>query len=545
MSFNNISKNYFFITIILIFFILTYNSTVFIALPYYFGNKFYYLLLSGLINFLLIFSFLISNYFFNIFLSVFILMGFGFKFTLSLIFNSKHMFYDFLNPLSSGVGNLRMLSQHLLQKSSCQKNSLELKFEGSNSFVSECSYPLKIIYDGDVYDKGLVVSIIALSVLLFSIIFFDWLTQKKIIKASDYTLKISDLYEKYRLLIIFALGISIILVGIVNFQLNIYQRGMKSSFDFFLLKPIVTWLLLFGFLSFVCHLLFSEYIRKTKGFLFLLPLSFLEPFISYTSMISRGFIFNAMSLFFGTLKLVKKTSIFYSMLLLFMIFSLFFLSVYLTQNNRSTLFLNNSFKITAQEKVQEGQINSKKIKIINKIEKLNINNFLNIDFNINHYDFIPQVLIERWIGLEEVIMVANHEKIGWPFLKNSFLEKQADNKLSLFDKEIYKGYLSIDRKTYNFTSIPGIIAFLYFSNSYIFLSISIFIISIFCLSIEFISRNISYGNMFFSSLIGQILAFRLIHFGVYAIETYKIILTIFLTLIISLIYSKLFFKKVK
>lgn len=92
------SKNYFLINLILIFILIIYNTSLILAIPHYFGNLGYYLLLGGLINLILIYGFLLSNYFFNFFLSIFVLMGFGFKFTLSLIFHNKDMNYVFANP---------------------------------------------------------------------------------------------------------------------------------------------------------------------------------------------------------------------------------------------------------------------------------------------------------------------------------------------------------------------------------------------------------------------------------------------------------------
>ena len=153
-------------------------------------------------------------------------------------------------------------------------------------------------------------------------------------------------------------------------------------------------------------------------------------------------------------------------------------------------------------------------------------------------DFIPAL---RVISIP--VSIANSDKIGWDFLKKSFNEKQKENKISLFDKEIYGEYSSIDRTKYNYTSIPGIIAFSFFSNSLIFVFLFLIFVTYLCLSIEIIFRKISYNNLFLSALIGQVLAFRLVHFGVYPVETYKILLAIMLTLLISFSFSKLFLIK--
>lgn len=646
------NKNNFFIKLILLFFLITYNTTLILAMPHYFGNLGYYLFLGGLINLILSYSFLISNYFFNVFFSIFILMGFGFKFTLSLIFHGKDMNYVFINPFFSEGGTLRILSQHLLNKSGCTKSYLNHDFQSVYNPGSTCYDITNIIYNGDIYDKGIMVSCVGLSVFLFSMFFFRWLTNERISNKKSYMLKTSLLYEKYRWFIFVALVISIFLVGFFNFYFNIYQRGMVSNPDFLLFKPIIALMLLFGFSSFISLLLFSEYIRKTKGFIFLLTVSLLEPFLSYTSMISRGFIFNAMSLFFATLKLIKTNIVLYFLSLLFAIFSLFSLSIYLTENNRLNMFKNNK-EIDNLEIIKYKPLNNAKNKILKTLnikqkdyksygsvwnslyqranpgdagtlsldgklrnekklnavvnifsladergntfivtgtnlagtniteamkggpsgarivgskvfqtissitttvkasgdieigtqEKQNLTLFFDVAIPSSKFNFIAQVLIERWVGLEEVIMVANHKQIGWAFFKNAFLERQADTEVSFFDKQIYKGNLSIDRNKHNFTSIPGIIAFLYYSNSYIFLCISIFMITMFCLGIEFILRKVTYENIFISSLIGQIIAFRLIHFGVYPIETYKFLLSVFFIIFISYIYSKLFLKE--
>ena len=74
------------------------NTSLILDIPHYFGNLGSSLLLGGLINLILIYGFLLSNYFFTFFLSIFVLLGFGFKFTLSLIFDSIDVNYVFDNP---------------------------------------------------------------------------------------------------------------------------------------------------------------------------------------------------------------------------------------------------------------------------------------------------------------------------------------------------------------------------------------------------------------------------------------------------------------
>ena len=90
-------------------------------------------------------------------------------------------------------------------------------------------------------------------------------------------------------------------------------------------------------------------------------------------------------------------------------------------------------------------------------------------------------------------------------------------------------------------TLPGILAFLYYSGSYFILFIGIFILSIIASSIEFLSFKLSSNNLIFSSLIGQVIAFRFIHFGYLPHQTYLLFGTIILTILFVYIlglYSK-------
>ena len=86
-------------------------------------------------------------------------------------------------------------------------------------------------------------------------------------------------------------------------------------------------------------------------------------------------------------------------------------------------------------------------------------------------------------------------------------------------------------------TLPGILAFLYYSGSYLILSIGIFILSIIASYIEFLSFRLSSNNLIFSSLIGQVIAFRFIHFGYLPHQTYLLFGTIILTILFVYIYG--------
>jgi len=135
------------------------------------------------------------------------------------------------------------------------------------------------------------------------------------------------------------------------------------------------------------------------------------------------------------------------------------------------------------------------------------------------------------------------------FLLNSFKERPDPSKPTFyelkFNLEISEGveqlYLKV--KDVKGNTLPGIIAFLFYSGSYYFLFVSMFIICIIGSSIEYLAFRLSSKNLIFSALIGQIVAFRLIHFGYMPQNSYLLLSSIFLTIFIVFIFNFLFYKK--
>lgn len=152
----------------------------------------------------------------------------------------------------------------------------------------------------------------------------------------------------------------------------------------------------------------------------------------------------------------------------------------------------------------------------------------------------------RWVGIEGVMTVYANKNMGWDKLKLSF--KDEFN----FSNSFYENYVKGSRHIYEINPeiytvyVPGVIGFLYYANSFLFLFLGIFIFCIVCSYIEFFAYKISKQNIIFSYLIGNVLAYRLAHFGYMPQNTYKILLAIlFNFLLIILIYKlvDLFYKR--
>ena len=141
---------------------------------------------------------------------------------------------------------------------------------------------------------------------------------------------------------------------------------------------------------------------------------------------------------------------------------------------------------------------------------------------------------------------------------NTVISKRGQKKLKPDNSYVSEGDLYMDKLVADFVKdnyssvqlvseesskiytvyVPGIIAFLFYTKSILFLFFGIFILCIFCSLIEFISFKFSHRNVIFSYVIGNVLAYRMAHFGYMPQNTYKLIIAIFVTIgVINLILS--------
>ena len=92
-------------------------------------------------------------------------------------------------------------------------------------------------------------------------------------------------------------------------------------------------------------------------------------------------------------------------------------------------------------------------------------------------------------------------------------------------------------------TLTGIIAFLFYSGSFTFLFFGMFILNLFATLLEIISFYASRHNLIFTAIIGQVIAFRYIHFGYLPNQSYLLLGSIILTILFSAIFVKFFLKQ--
>ncbi len=480
---NKLLYKYFKIIIFLTLIILFYYGYI-----NFVGSKFLYIFFSFVSNFLIFFAFRKNAIFFETFFSLLLWLGFWFKLTCTLIFTD--------GIFREGVGLFDYTSKS--------------------------------------YNDTLIVCIVGIAAFIFAgyfreIFLFNYPKKLTFINFKN-NFFINRQKTIWTLFIVFFL-----LVSFFNFYFKIYQKGLLPIYDLnFLISGIFKWLLIFGLSAISSILIFYEFNYYKKFFFISSFIIFLETFITSLSLLSRGMIFNSTALLFGIYKLSKKTNkvnnIKYYLKFLSLILFLFYISAssvnYIRSNfyyiGKSSKYINdNSIKIAADNKVNN---------LSSSVNKINSE--------------MLYLLINRWVGIDGVMAVTSKKGLlSFDFFNNSLKEKASPNTPTFYESNFNLDSVNMSNATNKYkhvkgNTLPGIFAYLYYSGSNYFLFLSVFAIVLFGSYIEYVSFKLSSKNIIFSALIGQVVAFRLIHFGYLPSQSYllfgSIILSIFLVYILNL-----------
>ena len=467
---------------------LTYMGTI-----SYVGNKLIYISFSLINNFLLFFAFRKNSIFFETFFGLLLWLGFWFKFTCTI-------------TLTDGIFR-----------------------EGVGLFnYSEYSF-----------DKTLIVSQIGIIAFIFAGYTRELLFFKYPMKL-NFNFSTNNFFSKNRLKIWIIFLFFFLSIGTLNFYFKIYQKGLLPVYELnFLISGMFKWLLLFGLSTISSLILYYEANTFKKILIFSVFIVFFETFITSLSMLSRGMIFNAFAIFFGIYKFSNKINqtneINYYIKLILIVLSLFYISVSSVNYIRANYFYVGKSALFTIEKFDKKELTS-------TIERKN--KYATIS---EHNSEILYLLINRWVGIDGVMAVSSKSEILNPtFLKRSFKERPSAEKPTFY--ELTFGLEGINAMSQIYSNVkgntlPGIIAFLFYSGSYLLIFFIMFFITITASLFEYLSFKLSNNNLIFSALIGQVVAFRLIHFGYLPHQSYllfgTILITIFLVYLINFFIKKI------
>lgn len=472
----------------------------------FFKSLFTLVVVLSVVNFLICFN--LSNFFFEKFFTFYMWTGFVFFYYLHIIFFNQEYTFN--------IGT----------------------FDFSNNLHLKELYLVLIFFN-----LGILISIILSRKFL-----------KTNYKLSYY--RLSFFFEKKTNLLFYFILFIIICVFFINYRFKLfdYYYFSQPRYNFFI-DSFLKWFFLFGFTSLMCIFLNLKLIKtKLTKFYYII---YIQEFLFYISILSRGCIFNSSAIFFASIakNYVKyKYSLKFLAVTLFFIVFLFSANFYILIDERKTnnieniekyrgfsnllmhdYFENNFVKIKNVEN-QKKVILSKASFLLKQNNEEKKENFLqNFKKKILRLIFVVK---NRIFGIDSLMAVVSYEKKGFDLLKLSIQENSNPGVSSFFDQLRLQN--DKDELTNNVT-LPSIVGFLYYSGSYFFILISIIIIMFFCNFFE--KLNIYFNNnIYLSAIIGQILAYRLWHFGYAPINSYKILMSLLCTIFLCYALTKLMAK---
>jgi hypothetical protein len=451
-------------------------------------NFFIFFVFSLICNLYLLSSLIKQSSFFHFFLAMYIWLGFYFKFIINLLFN----------------------------------------FDGSWGETGS------LVNSQFLYNETLLVSIFGIAGFFFSHLFqlikynsylniqFDFKTHPKISKFSDLIL-----FKKKK--IFFFLFFFSIIIFVFNIKFNIYEKGIVQNNDNDIInysRNIIKWLLFFGLTSFSCYFL-HYLLLKRKIYNFAIIVIIFENFLSNLSMLSRGMFINVLAVFYGIYKMNEYYKLHFKnkkiILVVFIAFALFIASVVLVNKMRF-----KSYYI----------LDGEKLKITSTIK--HNSTVLKEPVLFSNFHLIYILVLNRFVGFDSLLaLVQNKEKLSYDFLIESLKFKENTSDVTFFSKiqsETLENIKGKNPQSY-FIKTPGIISYLYYSGSALFLLISTFLIGLTFIFFEKLVFNFLNSNYLIVSLISNLVVYRLIHFGYDPTSTLKY----FLLIILNILFLKFLF----
>lgn len=455
------------------------------------SSKFYFL---SFLIFLLSFLLNYNNYLGNKFLFlIFQILSFGLFLTL---FKKNNFAFEFFTYL-------------FLFLSFWFKFNCILYFE--NVKVSEGDFSL----ENSNYDNAIKVIIIVFASCIFASflknIFLKNLKKNNNLKFNKYFL---FFYRRYRIYILVLLTLILAVVWFLNFYYQIHVKGLINENIFFAFKYFYSWGYTYGFSAVISLLIYIDFLifKKKKIFFF----GFFEAFFSQISYFSRSFILFFIAYFRGFFLLLTNNNFkfyvskFRSIKLIALIILFFFISIYLVERFRNKNFYN--------------------------LEETNI--LFNIE---NTYNEIISLSINRWVGIDALLSVSQNKNLNFEFFLSSLKEKQNIRNKSFYIENFFTKfkYDSVEKKILNRVITPGIVAFLYYSGSLFFVSVSMIIIILVCIIIEKLFYDFSMKNIILANIIGFALSMRVVHFGYVPLNILNFLFSFILTLIFTYFVMKI------
>lgn len=294
-----------------------------------------------------------------------------------------------------------------------------------------------------------------------------------------------------------ALTFSIFLVAFLNVYWGVTLSGIAAQVSLpFKLNAISGWALYLGFSILVSYFAKYEYAQtgKLKYVYFLI---FWESLLSSFSIFSRGlFVLHGLPLLYIAFVYYteRKEKLKKAIVLGTVFCGLFIINSIAVNAVRASLYEKNILKTQAYSP-----------SII-----LNGETYSNAA-PAQTFSQIGRLVVDRWIGLEGVMSVSTYSEKDYSLLVKTFFNKLKIGELDVYAK--MSQYEYNPASAYNFMCLPGIVAFLYYSNSLLFVFIMMALIGLLLVGADYLVHRF-FLNPLLSSLVGFYLANSMAQFGV-------------------------------
>ena len=370
---------------------------------------------------------------------------------------------------------------------------------------------------GAAFDRALWVSSIAFAGLLLASAIRQRLFSYP---ASAPDISASGLYQFYcrhRNWLLIGFALLIVLVAASNAVLGVYQRGMVTRATLpFGLNGVYKWLLQFGLASGSALVIRFELERSRTMSLPAIFLPLLESFLCNLSLLSRGMILNATGLGVGAWRQLQALRLRLGVArlsLAALVFVLLFVSsVFAVNYLRAFTYLQvspagASGALAADQAARAaGQAS----------------------------DMTKPLLIDRWVGMEGVMAVTSAPDLGWELWREAWKEKYDQRTLSLYDRRFIESpYTYIkDKDNFHFISLPGMVAFLFYTGSGWFLFAGMLVAGLIAALFEIACYRCCGRNLVLCSLLAQVIAFRYASFGYVPGQSYLLFGSLLLNIVL-------------
>lgn len=428
----------------------------------YSGNLWTYIVFTILANGLLLSGCRRKALFFDTFIGVFLWLGFWLKFSIRVVFYS-------------GIFH-----------------------EQARSFDNS----------GDAFDRALIVSSVGFAGVLVASLararFFFYPAPCAQLRSSE----LVNVYRKHRIAVVAAFILCVILVSLSNAWLGIYQRGFIAQTHLpFGLNGVYKWLLQFGFASLgaVIVRLEIEVSRGLSGSVIMVAI--VETFLSNISMLSRGMILNFSALSLGAYRMMVGLKLHFRSILVITTFATFVAAFAVSVPAVNYL------------RIYCGKLQNPKDP--NSVSTLSDSNNKSVTSSVRN--MTAPLFVDRWVGIEGVIAVSSYKGLGWCLWRTAWQEKFQEGALSLYDRKFIISPYQNKSTTHplnHYVSLPGIVAFLFYPGSMLFLFCAMLVCSLAAACLEITTYYLCCRNLVLCAVISQAAAFRFASLGYVPNQSY-------------------------